>query len=249
MVAGDAGKGALEGRRVLVTGASSGIGRATAQACAQAGARVACLARRAEELARVAEGIGGVAVTADVADERSARDGVDRAADALGGLDAVVNNAGAMVLATVSDGRPADWRRMLDVNVLGLLVVTQACLPHLRAADHGDVVNMSSMSGRRVPNAAAGVYAGTKHAVHAISEGLRRELGPDGIRVTVVAPGLVDTDFGSAGTDPEAHERVRRRQADIGLAPADVARQVAHVLAQPAHVTVHEVALLPTAQS
>lgn len=240
--------GVLDGRRVLVTGASSGIGEATVRACAAAGARVAGLARRTERLEALAAEVGAAAVTADVADEASARAGVETAAAALGGLDAVVNNAGVLRVATLAEADPADWKRMLDVNVFGLLVVTQAALTHLRAAGRGDVVNMSSMSGRRVPNAAAGVYAGTKHAVHAISDGLRRELGADGIRVTVLAPGLVDTEFGAAGANPEAHERVKQLQADIGLAPADVARQVVHVLAEPAHVTVHEVVLLPTAQ-
>lgn len=241
--------GALAGRRVLVTGASSGIGEATARACAAAGAQVACLARRAERLTQLAREIAGVAVPADVADEQSARAGVDRAADALGGLDAVVNNAGAMTLDTVSDGRAADWRQMLDVNIFGLLVVTQAALPYLRAADRGDVVNMSSMSGRRVPNAAAAVYAGTKHAVHAISDGLRRELHPEGIRVTIVSPGLVDTPLGEGSSDSAAHGRVKELQAEVGLAPSDVGRQVAHILAEPPGVVLHEIALLPTAQS
>jgi clavulanate-9-aldehyde reducatase len=247
-VPGTGEQGALAGRRVLVTGASSGIGEATARACAGAGAQVACLARRIERLTRLAQDIGGVAVAADVADEESARAGVDEAADALGGLDAVVNNAGAMTLDTVSEGRPADWRRMLDVNVLGLLVVTQAALAHLRAAGGGDVVNMSSLSGRRVPNAAAAVYAGTKHAVHAISDGLRRELHPEGIRVTIVSPGLVDTELGEGSSDSAAHARVKSLQADIGLSPSDVGRQVLRILAEPPHVVLHEIALLPTAQ-
>lgn len=240
--------GGLDGRRVLVTGASSGIGEATARACAAAGARVACLARRTERLEALARDIGGAPVTADVADEPSAREGVEEAAERLGGLDAVVNNAGAMALTPLADGRPQEWKMMLDVNVFGLLVVTQAVLPHLRAAGGGDIVNLSSMSGRRVPNAAAGVYAATKHAVHALSDALRRELHGDGIRVTVIAPGLVDTDLGALAGGSAAHARVKQLQADIGITPADVGRQVVHCLAEPPHVTVHEIALLPTAQ-
>lgn len=243
-----ADRGALDGRRVLVTGASSGIGEATVRACAAAGARVACLARRADRLAALAEEVGGAAVPADVSDEASARAGVDAAATALGGLDAVVNNAGAMAVATVAEGDPADWKRMLDVNVFGLLVVTQAALPHLRVAGRGDVVNMSSMSGRRVPNAAAGVYAATKHAVHAITEGLRRELHPEGIRVSVVSPGLVATDLVAASPPTAARDRLADLQADVGLAPGDVARQVVRIVSEPPHVAVHEVALLPTDQ-
>lgn len=240
--------GALEGRRVLVTGASSGIGAATVRACAQAGARVACLARRTDLLATLADEVGGAAVTADVSDEASARAGVESAAAQLGGLDAVVNNAGVMLLGTVAGGRPADWKRMLDVNVFGLLVVTHAAVAHLRKAGRGDVVNVSSMSGRRVPNAAAGVYAATKHAVHAITEGLRRELHPEGIRATMVSPGIVKTDIGAGGADTEALARINRLQDELGLAPADVARQITWILAAPPHVAVHEVALLPTGQ-
>lgn len=236
----------LEGRRVLVTGASSGIGAATARACAAAGARVACLARRADRVEALAAEIGGAAVAADVADEEAAQQGVDEAAAALGGLDAVVNNAGAMTLGPVVDGPVEDWRTMLDVNVLGLLVVTQAALLHMRREGRGDVVLMSSMSGRRVPNAAAAVYAATKHAVHALGDGLRRQLHADGIRVAVIAPGIVNTGFGEG--DDEASRRIQRLQSEIGLAPEDVARQVVWVLGEPPHVTVHEIALLPTAQ-
>lgn len=233
---------------MLVTGASSGIGAATARACAAAGAHVACLARRAERIRALARDVDGVAVPADVADEDSARAGVQRAADALGGLDAVVNNAGVMLLGRVADTPPEHWRRMLDVNVFGLLVVTQAALPHLRAAERGDVVNVSSMSGRRVANAAAGVYAGTKHAVHALSEGLRRELHPDGIRVSMVSPGFVDTELGAETADGAVRERTERMQDTIGLSPDDVARQVVRILGEPPHVALHEVAVLPTAQ-
>lgn len=240
--------GALDGRRVLVTGASSGIGEASARACADAGAAVACLARRTERVQALAEELGGAAVTADVADEDQARAGVDEAADRLGGLDAVINNAGVMRLGGVTDGHAVDWRAMLEVNVLGLLVVTQAAVAHLRAAGGGDVVNMSSMSGRRVPNAAAGVYAATKHAVHAASEGLRRELHPHGIRVTIVSPGIVDTDIAEGGSDEQARRRIEELQDELGLAPSDVARQVVRILGEPPQVALHEIALLPTAQ-
>lgn len=240
--------GPLDGRRVLVTGGSSGIGKATVRECARAGARVACLARRTERVAALAREVDGTAVTADVADETSARRGVEAAAAALGGLDAVVSNAGVMLLGTVADGRPADWRRMFDVNVLGLLVVVSAAVPHLRAAGRGDILNVSSRSGRRVPNAAAGVYAGTKHAVHAITEGLRRELHAEGIRVTLVSPGFVDTELGAASPDTAARDRVTDLQDEIGLSPTDVARQIVWMLSQPSHVTVQELAVLPTAQ-
>lgn len=238
----------LSGRRVLVTGASSGIGAATARACAAAGARVAVLARRAGPLEALAEGVGGVACRADLADETEVRRAVDRAAEELGGLDAIVNNAGLMRTAPISEGRVDDWRAMLDVNVLGLLVATHAALGHLRAADRADIVNVSSLSGRRVPNPDAAVYSATKFAVHALSEGLRQELHAEGIRVTIVAPGLVDTEL-LEGQEQPAAERLRERAADVGLSADDVAAEIATVLARPPRVQLREVALSATAQS
>lgn len=239
----------LQGRRVLVTGASSGIGEACAQALADAGARVACLARRKDRVEALAERLGGAPITADLTDVGAAQAGVERAAEALGGLDGLVNNAGVMRLGLVADGRVEDWRAMLDLNVLGLLVATQAAIGHLRSAGGGDIVNISSMAGRRVPGATAGVYSGTKFAVHAVSEGLRRELHDEGIRVTIVSPGFVETELGDDISDDEVRARVERMKEDVGLAPSDVARQVVRVMAEPAHVTLHEVALLPTAQN
>lgn len=240
--------GDLTGRRVLVTGASSGIGAATARACAAAGARVAIVARRVEALADLAEESGAVACPADLTDEEATRSAVDRCVDELGGLDALVNNAGAMLPSPVSEGQVDDWRTMLDVNVLGLLVITHAALDHLRDAARADIVNISSLAGRRVPNPAATVYAATKFAVHAISEGLRQELHADGVRVTVVAPGLVETEL----LDDQGHEAatsLRQATERIGLRPEDVAAEVAGVLARPPHVLLREVVLSPTAQS
>jgi NADP-dependent 3-hydroxy acid dehydrogenase YdfG len=171
--------GELEGRRVLVTGASSGIGEATARAIAAAGGRVALLARRADQLEELAEELDGVAVPADVTDPQATRAAIERSAEQLDGLDGLVNAAGLAEPGTVVDGDPASWRRMFDVNVLGLLHATQAAVPHLRAAGRGDVVNLSSMSGRRVGSVEMAIYAASKAAVHTISEGMRRELQPD----------------------------------------------------------------------
>lgn len=240
--------GDLAGRRVLVTGASSGIGEATARACATAGARVAVLARRAEPLAALADEVGGVALPADVTDEQGAQEAADRAAETLGGLDALVNNAGLMRPSLVGEGRVADWRAMLDVNVLGLLLATKAALPHLRASARADIVNVSSLAGRRVPNAASGVYSATKFAVHALSEGLRQELHADGVRVTVVAPGLTETPL-LDDSDHEAAARLRDQWSKHGLSADDVAAEIVAVLARPAHLLVREIAFSPLAQS
>ena len=165
--------GELDGRRVLVTGASSGIGEGTARELAAAGARVACAARRKERIESLAEEIGGFAVEVDVADEPAARWAVDEAAGSLGGLDAVLNIAGVQLLAPFSDGRSDEWRTLLDVNVFGSCVVTHQALGYLREAGGGDIVNMSSIAGRRVTGSDGAVYSGTKFAVHAISEAIR----------------------------------------------------------------------------
>jgi NADP-dependent 3-hydroxy acid dehydrogenase YdfG len=235
--------GTLEGRRVLVTGASSGIGAAVARAAADAGARVALLARRTEVLTDLAAELDGVALTADVTDLGAVTEAVDRAADELGGLDAVVTAAGLVRPGGIRDADPEDWRTMLEVNVLGTLHAVRAAVPYLERADHADVVTLSSMTGRRLATAELGVYAATKAGVHALSEGLRRELAGDGIRVTVVAPGLVDTPI-FAGQDHPVAERLGEAAPTKGLAPEDVADRIVAVLAAPPHVVHVEVALL-----
>jgi NADP-dependent 3-hydroxy acid dehydrogenase YdfG len=233
----------LTGRRVLVTGASSGIGAATARGVAAAGGRVAVLARRAEPLDALAGELDGVAVPADVTDVEEVRTAADRAAEALGGLDGVVNSAGLVRPGAVADGDPAGWRTMFEVNVLGLLHVCQATTPHLRAAGRGDVVNLSSMSGRRVGSTEMAVYAASKAAVHTISEGLRRELRPDGVRVAVLAPGLVDTPI-FEGMDDRTSTRLRTATAEQGLPVETVADAIVRVLAAPPELVHVEVALL-----
>ncbi len=237
----------LAGRRVLVTGASSGIGRQVAAAVAAEGGRVAVLARRQAELEALADEIGGVAVPADVADTAAVPAAVDAAADALGGLDAVFNAAGVLRPGTVADTDPKVWRHTFDVNVLGLLEVTRAAIGHLRDAGGGDVVNVSSMSGRRLNSAELGVYGASKAAVHMLSEGLRRELAGDRIRVTVLAPGLVATDLFGDRQDATS-SRLRERAGEVGLTAEDVAASVVHILSAPAGVVHVEVAMLSVEQ-
>lgn len=245
----DIGSGtAAAGRRVLVTGASSGIGEATARALAGAGARVALVARRADRLdALAAELPGAVAVPADLTDDDAAAAAVDTAADRLGGLDALVNAAGVFDAGPVTSfpddpgdapapTTPDQWRRMFELNVVALLVLTRAAAPHLLGGANPVVVNVSSMSGRRVPTAAGAVYAATKHAVHAVSDGLRMELAPRGVRVATVAPGFTDTAILDAWPDGPLRDRFTERLATVGLDPAVVADAVLHVLCSPAQV-------------
>ncbi len=239
--------GDLHGRRVLITGASSGIGAATARAVVAAGGRVALVARRRDRLEHLAGELDGFAVPADVTDLDQLTAAVSAAVDGLGGLDAVVNAAGVMRPGTVGEGDPADFRLMVDVNVLGVLHAIHLCLPHLRRADHADVVNLSSMSGRRVPSGTGGVYAGTKFAVHAISQGLRLELADDAVRVTTIAPGFVDTPI-FAEVEGEVASRYRESAAAEGMAPEVVADLVVLALAAPREVELVELAVVSTTQ-
>lgn len=238
----------LSHRRILVTGASSGIGEGIARACAGAGAQVAVLARREERLRALAEELGVTPVVADVTDSDALRTAVERAATALGGLDGLVNNAGVMRGDLLMASDEADWRAMFAVNDIALLVATQAAVPHLRGAGGGDVVNVSSMSGRRVPRAGEGTYCGSKFAVHAMSEGLRRELHGDGIRVTVIAPGMVATEGNAPTGGTGLLEELRDPDSDRSIRPAHVARAVVYALGEPPEVTIREIALAPTAQ-
>jgi NADP-dependent 3-hydroxy acid dehydrogenase YdfG len=281
--------GALQGRRVLVTGASSGIGRATAEAVVAAGGRVALLARSADalgELARSLHGGRGVAgrmpggadpsvtmdgpalegepevvgprggvdgpvavvVPADVTDAVAVTEAVRKAGTALGGLDAVVNAAGVVRPGSMDTTGPDDWRVTFEVNVLGLLHVTQAALGSLRAEEAADVVNISSLSGRRRASVAMTVYSASKHAVHVISDGLREELGHEGIRVTVVSPGFVRTPIFDEVAVDDLRTRYQGALAEHGLDPAVVAAQVVHALAQPPGVDLFEIAVLSTGQ-
>ncbi|WP_166660027.1 SDR family oxidoreductase [Actinomycetospora succinea] len=237
----------LDGRRVVVTGASSGIGAAVVRAAAAAGARVGLLARRADRLATLAEEVGGHAAVADVTDAAAVTRAVDELAGALGGIDAVVAAAGTMHLGAVGETDPERWREVFDVNVHGLLATARAALPHL--GDGASWVTISSMSGRRVPSAAGGVYAASKHAAHAVDETLRREAGARGVRVTTVAPGFVATDL-MAGDEPGRDDvtAFRERMHGLGLTPEQVAAAVVHVLGLPPEVCVVEYALVATAQ-
>lgn len=233
----------LEGRRVLVTGASAGIGQATARAVVAAGGRVALLARREERIAALARELDGVAVPGDVVDPRAAKEAVATAAQQLGGLDGLVNAAGVLRPGLVEEADPDDWSLTFDVNVRGLLHATQAAIPHLRAAGHGDVVNLSSMSGRRLGSAPMGVYAASKAAVHMLSEGLRRELSEHGVRVTIVAPGVVRTEM-FASSDHDTARSLGERAEQIGLEPEQVADRIVEVLAAPPDLVHVEVAVI-----
>jgi clavulanate-9-aldehyde reducatase len=244
--------GALEGRVAAVTGASSGIGEATARALSAAGASVALGARRTDRLEAIAGRLDGPTLVraVDVSDEEQARDFVQAAHDELGGLDILVNNAGLMLLGPVADSDTDDWRRMIGVNLLGLLYCTHAALPLLGAGGTGDIVNVSSVAGRRA-DAGAAVYNMTKFGVHAFSEALRQEALHRGIRVTTVAPGFVETELQGHNKNPLVQQATEKAREQIGevLRAEDIADAIVHAVTRPAHVCVNEVVVRPTRQA
>lgn len=248
----------LTGTTALVTGASSGIGEATAFLLARHGAHVALVARRRDRLKTLAQRIeqeGGAAtvVEADVTDPHQADMAVERAVAIDGRLDTVVNNAGLMLLGPAEQAPLEEWRRMVDVNVTGLLQVAHAALPHLLATAEReprrvcDLVNVSSVAGRRA-NAGSAVYNLTKHGVGAFSEALRQEVTERHVRVSLIEPGAVETELLEHNRD-EIRPGIERRFEGIErLAAEDIADTVAYVVTRPRHVTINEVLVRPTEQ-
>jgi NADP-dependent 3-hydroxy acid dehydrogenase YdfG len=248
----------LKGSVVLVTGASSGIGEATARSLAAEGAKVALVARRLERLEKLAKELAGeghtaVAIEADITDQQQAIRAVERTVGDFGRLDILVNNAGVMLLGPMPGAPIEEWDRMIDINLKGLLHMTHVAMPHLLAAagdsERGvaDLVNISSVAGR-VASAGAGVYNMTKFGVGAMSEALRQEVSNKDVRVTIIEPGAVATEL----TDhlrPEIRDSVRARFDDIKPLDAhDIADAIAYVVTRPAHVSVNEVLIRPTHQ-
>jgi NADP-dependent 3-hydroxy acid dehydrogenase YdfG len=248
----------LQGTVAVVTGASSGIGAATARRLAAAGASVALVARRADRLEQLADEVrdqGGVALSieADVTQRAEAEAAVARAVDELGRLDVLINNAGVMLLGPILDAPVEEWERMVHVNVLGLLYCAKAALPHLlESAEReprrcSDLVNISSVAGRQV-RLGSGVYNATKHAVGAFSESLRQEVTERHVRVSLVEPGAVATEL-AGHNRPEVLDSLRRRFADMQrLEDEDIADAIEYILTRPRHVAVNEILIRPSDQ-
>ena len=245
--------GRLDGKVAVVTGASSGIGEATAEALAAEGAAVVVAARREDRLSGLVERIEGnggraLAVSCDVTDEEQAHGLIQRAVEELGHIDILVNNAGVMLLSTVGKGLSDQWRQMFEVNVMGLLYATDAAIRHMKERGSGHLVNVSSVAGRKVTRDSSGVYAGTKFAVNAISEGLRQELLEDGIRVTIVEPGAVATELPDHITDEDARDSLSGLLQLERLQAEDIANAIAYAVTQPERVSVNEILIRPTQQ-
>ncbi len=237
----------------LITGASSGIGEATALALAERGIWVALAARREDRLTSLAERInnaGGkaIALIADVTDEQQAQAMVRRAYEQFGRLDILINSAGLMLLGPIAEADTTDWQRMIATNVLGTLYTTHAALPIMKSQGSGHIVNLSSVAGR-FARAGSSVYNVTKWGVVAFSEALRQECLQDHIRVTVIEPGVVDTDLATHITHSTARETALRRIREITpLRSEDVANAIVYAVTQPPHVSVNEILLRPTEQ-
>jgi NADP-dependent 3-hydroxy acid dehydrogenase YdfG len=250
--------GRLGGTVALVTGASSGIGAATAAALAAHGAAVALAARRRDRLDALAASIceqGGATLVleSDITDERQATEAVERTVTELGRLDTLVNNAGVMLLGPAVGAPLSEWQRMIELNVLGLLYCAHAALPHLlRAAEDGprrvaDMVNVSSVAGR-VPFRGRGVYNLTKHGLGAFSESLRQEVTRRHVRVSLVEPGATATELASHNR-PEVLESIRTVVNEMQpMQPEDIADAIAYIVTRPRHVAVNEMLIRPTEQ-
>jgi NADP-dependent 3-hydroxy acid dehydrogenase YdfG len=243
----------LDGKVAVVTGASSGIGEATAEALVAEGAAVVVAARREDRLTDLVERIRSadgrvLAAVCDVTEESQAHGLIRKAQEEFGSVDILVNNAGVMLLSKVGKGLSEEWRQMFDVNVMGLLYATDAAIEVMKRQGGGHLVNVSSVAGRKVTRDASGVYAGSKHAVGAISEGLRQELLEDNIRVTIVEPGAVETELTNHITDQEARESLGGLAQIEILQSEDIANAIAYAVTQPSHVSVNEILIRPTHQ-
>ena len=238
----------LAGKTAVVTGASSGIGEATAQALSREGCNVVLAARREDRLNALAAelGEGALAAPTDVTDPAACAALVARTVERFGTLEILVNNAGLGLYGSVAEGDPEDWRMMFDVNVLGVLYTTRAAVRQMLRQGAGDVVFVSSLAGRRVPRADGTVYAATKHAVNAVAEGLRMDVHEKGIRVINVEPGLVRTEFPESSY-PSAEEYYAEKEYSP-LEAEDVAAAVVYALNQPPRVSVNEILVRPTEQ-
>jgi NADP-dependent 3-hydroxy acid dehydrogenase YdfG len=243
----------LSAKVIAVTGASSGIGEATALACARAGAAVALAARRIERIEALAERIaaeGGraIAVRTDVGEEAEARTFIERTHSELGRLDVLVNNAGVMLLGPIENAPTEEWRRMIHANVFGVLYCTHAALPLMHAQGSGHVVNVSSVAGR-VARLGSGVYNLTKFGVGAFSESLRQEGVAMGVRVTTIEPGAVATELPGHNREEVLEQMAKRFAGVTPLSSEDIANAILYAIGQPENVAVNEILVRPRAQA
>jgi len=242
----------IKGKVVVITGASSGLGEATARHLSVEGAIVVLGARRVERLKSLADELtakGGqaLAIATDVTDRDQVKKLVDAAVQKFGRIDVIINNAGLMPQSLLERLKIDEWDRMIDVNIKGVLYGIAAALPHMKQQKSGQIINVSSVAGHKIRPGAT-VYAATKHAVRALSEGLRQEVKPYNIRTTIISPGAVATELPNTITDPDAAARINKFYEETAI-PADAfARAVAFAMSQPEDVDVNEILFRPTRQ-
>ncbi|PSP63465.1 oxidoreductase [Halobacteriales archaeon QH_8_64_26] len=243
----------LDDRVALVTGASSGIGEATAEALAAEGASLALAARREDELTDLAdrlasEGVETLVVPTDVTDEGQVESMIETTTEELGRLDIIINNAGVMLLEPVIEADRANFRQMVEVNLLGLMNATHAALPIMEDQGTGHIVNISSVAGRQASASGSG-YNATKFGVNGFTEALRQEVNNDGIRTTLIEPGIVDTELQDHIPDDDAQQSVEEWVEEMApLTGEDIARSIRYAVTQPQHVSVNELLIRPTQQ-
>jgi NADP-dependent 3-hydroxy acid dehydrogenase YdfG len=242
----------IEGKVVVITGASSGLGEASARLLSAQGASVVLGARRRDRIQSLAKELtdrGGkvIAVTTDVIHRDQVKKLVDAAVQTYGRVDVMINNAGLMPQSLLEHLKIDEWDRMIDVNIKGVLYGIAAVLPYMQQQKAGHIINVSSVAGHKVGPGTA-VYAATKFAVRALSEGLRQEVKPYNIRTTVISPGAVATELPDSVTDPAAAARINKFYADFAIPADSFARAVVFAMSQPDDVDINEILFRPTRQ-
>ncbi len=242
----------IQGKIVVITGASSGLGAATARLLSAEGATIVLGARRIERLKSladelIAKGGNALAVATDVTNREQVKKLVDAAVQKFGRIDVMLNNAGLMPHSPLERLKVDDWDRMIDVNIKGVLYGIAAALPYMKQQKAGHIINVSSVAGHKVtPNGA--VYCATKHAVRALSEGLRVEVKPYNIRTTIISPGAVATELPTSITEPDVAATVQKFYDMVAIPADSFARAVAFAMSQPDDVDINEILFRPTRQ-
>ena len=241
----------IDGKVIVITGASSGLGEAAARHLAKEGATVVLGARRTQRIQSLADeligqGIKALAITTDVTHYDQVKNLIDTAVETYGRIDVIINNAGLMPHSPLERLKIDDWNRMIDVNIKGVLYGIAAVLPYMQKQKSGHIINVSSVAGHKV-RAGGVVYAATKHAVRVISEGLRQEVKPYNIRTTVISPGAVATELPESVTEPDIAEQVRKNY-EIAIPADSFAKAVIFAISQPQEVDVNEILFRPTSQ-
>ena len=241
----------IAGKVVVITGASSGLGEATAEHLADLGAIVVLGARRRERIESLSsrlqqQGHQALAMVTDVTDRAQVQRLVDAAVHSFGRIDVMINNAGLMPSSPLDRLKVEDWDRMIDVNIKGVLYGIAAALPYMREQKSGHIINVASVAGHKV-RAGGAVYAATKHAVRALSEGLRQEVKPYNIRTTIISPGAVATELPDSITEPDIAEAIQKVY-EVAIPASAFAHAVSYAMSQPDDVDINEILFRPTRQ-